>query len=217
MPGADTVEKLIESMTPAVRGRLCAMEAFIREFARMLAYNFSQFYTTNMRLMVMGEDGITPQDMENFDPGTFIPDYVHPGDYDKQGSVTPAAIARGPMPRMNRAKAFMEQFTFHVAPGSLLASSEIERKLLYLQLASRGLIDNQTLLEVLGIPNIPQIMERKLEEQSQAALIQTGAGAAAANGAISPGPQMPGRKPSWESMPKMEIKDGGARSTVSTS
>jgi len=210
LPGADTIEKLTESMSPSVRGRSRSMEAFIREFAKMLAYNFAQFDTTPMRLAMFGPDGITPEDMETYDPGTFIPDFVHPGDYNSRGMLTAEAMARGPLPRMDRAKAFMEQFTFHVAPGSLLASSEIERKLMYLQLASRGMVDKQTLLEVLGIPNVPQILSRLQEEQAQMAMMQAGAQGMAEG-------QMQGRPPSWQATPKMAVKDGGARSTIKTS
>lgn len=210
LPGADTLDKIVEGMSPSVRGRSRALEAFVREFARMLAYNFAQFYTVNMRIMIMGADGVTPADMESFDPGTFIPDYVHPDDFGKTGFPTPEALARGPLQRMDRAKHFMEQFTYHVAPSSLLASSQIDKKLLYLQLGSRGLIDRQTLLEELGIPNVPQIIERLAEEQAQMAMIQAGASASATGG-------MEGRPPSWNAMPHLERKDGGTRSTIATS
>ena len=217
LPGADTLEKLAESMTPSVRGWSRSMEAFVREFAKMLAFNFSQFDTMPMRLAMFGPDGITPEDMELYDPGTFIPDYVHPGDYDASGSITPKAMARGPLPRMDRAKQFMEQFAFYVAPNSLLSSSEIERKLLYLQLASRGLMDRQTLLETLGVPNVPQILQRLQEEQAQQMMMQAGA-AAMAGGPGGPGGGAPeGRPPSWNAMPKLQQKNGGTRSTITTS
>jgi hypothetical protein len=111
---------------------------------------------------------------------------------------------------MDRAKQFMAQFSYHVAPGSLLASSEIERKLMYLQLASRGLIDKQTLLETIGIPNVPKILERLQEEMAQQAMMQAGAGGMMAGG-------MTGRPPSWEKTPSLQVKDGGTRSTVKTS
>jgi hypothetical protein len=210
LPGADTIEKLTESMSPSVRGRSRSMEAFIREFAKMLAFNFAQFDTTPMRVQMFGAAAITAEDMESYTPGSWIPSYTSPGDYNSKGMLTAEAIARGPLPEMDRAKTFMDQFTFHVAPGSLLASSEIERKLLYLQLASRGMMDKQTLLDVLGVPNVPQILERLQEEQAQMALMQAGAAGAASGG-------MEGRPPSWNAMPKMQQKDGQSRSTITTS
>lgn len=208
MPGADTIEKITESMTPSVRGRSRTMEAFIREFARMLAYNFAQFYNQKKRFMVMGPEGVTGEDVD-FDPGTYIPDYVHPEDLTIDGTPTSMAQNRGPRPMMERAKFFMEQFTFHVAPGSLLSSSEITDKLLYLQLARAGLIDRWTLLEKLGIPNVGKapngaetVTDRLIAEQLM------GMGMAATS---------TGRKATGQTMPKMEVKDGGTRSTVSES
>lgn len=198
LPGADTLEKLTESMSPSVRGRSRAMEAFVREFAEMLAYNFAQFWTMPMRLMALGPQGITPEDFDT-DPGSFIPQFVHAGDYERNGSLKREALDRGPLPRYDRAKEFMKQFTFHVAPGSLLASSEIERKLMYLQLSRAGLIDHWTLLEVLGIPNVGEppngantISDRLVAEQ----LIGLGMQASAA-----------GRKATGQTMPRMVTKE----------
>jgi len=58
-------------------------------------------------------------------------------------------------------------------PGSLLAASEIQRKLMYLQLSRAGLIDHWTLLDVLGVPNVGTppsgantITERLMEEMN---------------------------------------------------
>lgn len=214
LPGADTIEKLTESMSPSVRGRSRAMEAFIREFAKMLAFNFAQFDTTPMRVQMFGAAAVTAEDMESYTPGSWIPSYVSPGDYNSKGMLTAEATARGPLPEMDRAKIFMDQFTFHVAPGSLLASSEIERKLLYLQLASRGMVDKQTLLEVLAVPNIPQVLGRLKEEQAQMMMMQAGAQGLAEQQA---GGGMEGRPPSWNAMPKQAVKDGGTRPTITTS
>jgi hypothetical protein len=38
-------------MTPAIRFRSRILEAFTRELAMQLAYNFSQFYTLPMRVV----------------------------------------------------------------------------------------------------------------------------------------------------------------------
>ena len=63
-------------------------------------------------------------------------------------------MLRGPRPRYNRAKAFLQQFTYNIAPSSLLASSEIQQKMMYVMLGRAGLIDPITLLEKVDIPNI---------------------------------------------------------------
>ncbi len=153
LPAADTIEKITESMTPANRLRSRYMEAFIREFAVMTASNFFQFYTLPMRLAILGPNAVIADDYD-FDPGTLVPDYVHDEDFGGAGEVTLEALSRGPRPRVDRATHFLRYFTFHIAPASLLASSEIERKLLYLSLSRAGLIDHWTLLEVMGVDNV---------------------------------------------------------------
>ena len=151
MPSAETMEKLIESMTASVRAQSRVIEAFMREFAMMMAFNFAQFYTLPKRLTILGPSGVTPEDFD-YDPGSLIPDFVHSKDYDERGMLSRDALERGPMPRYDRAVEWMRQFTFHIAPGSLLAASEIEQKLLYMNLFRMGVIDMFTLAEILGIP-----------------------------------------------------------------
>jgi len=72
MPSADTVDKIISSMSPAVRSRSRVLECFVSEVATIMAYNFAQFYTLPMRLMILGPSGATREDFD-FDPGSMIP------------------------------------------------------------------------------------------------------------------------------------------------
>lgn len=198
VPSSDSIEQIMESMSPSVRLRSRVIESFMREFATMMAYNISQFMTLAQRMTVMGADGATPEDFD-YDPSSLIPAFVHADDFGSQGEPTIAALARGPLPRYDRAREFLKQFTFQIAPGSLLAASEIQRKLMYLQLSRAGLIDHWTLLEVLGIPNVGEppssavtITDRLVAEQ------QMGLGMA-----ISP----TGRKASGQEMPRMVTKE----------
>jgi hypothetical protein len=198
LPAADTIEKITETMTPANRLRSRYMEAFIREFAVMTASNFFQFYTTPMRLAILGPNAIVAEDFD-FDPGSLVPDYVADTDFGDAGTVTQMALNRGPLARVDRATHFLRYFTFHIAPASLLASSEIERKLLYLSLARAGLIDHWTLLETLGVDNVgePPQGARTITERLQAEQ-QEGLGMN-----ISP----TGRKASGQTMPRMVTKE----------
>ena len=198
LPAADTIEKITETMTPANRLRSRYMEAFIREFAVMTASNFFQFYTTPMRLAILGPNAIVAEDFD-FDPGSLVPDYVADEDFGDAGSVSQAALNRGPLPRVDRARHFLRYFTFHIAPASLLASSEIERKLLYLSLARAGLIDHWTLLDTLGVDNVgepPQgartITERLMAEQESGLGMNISA---------------TGRKASGQSMPRLRSEE----------
>ena len=94
---------------------------------------------------------MTPEDFD-YDPGSLVPDFVHSKDFNEHGMPTEDALERGPLPRYERAAEWMRQFTFHVAPGSLLAASEIEQKLLYMNLFRMGVIDMFTMAEILGLP-----------------------------------------------------------------
>lgn len=153
IPTSETVEKMLESMSPAVRMRSREQEAYLREVATMVLSNFFQFYTTAQRVAVLGPSGATFEDFD-YDPGTLIPDFIHGDDYDANGLPTEAAKMRGPRPRYERAREFLRMFTYHVAPGSLLAASEITRKLLYVQMARAGWMDIWSLGEILNIPNM---------------------------------------------------------------
>jgi hypothetical protein len=154
IPSTETVEKILETMSPSIRIRSMVMESFISEFAMIVLNNFFQFYTAPMRLAVLGPSGLTWEDFD-YDPGTLIPDAQtlwpnrHPEDPEKT--------------RAERAQEFTRQFAYDVAPGSLLASAGVTEKLMYMQLAKAGVLDNITLLEKLGVPNImPPTMEEEI-------------------------------------------------------
>jgi hypothetical protein len=145
IPSTETVEKILETMSPSIRLRSQVMEAFISEYAMIVLNNFFQFYTAPMRLSVLGPSGLTFED-EDFDPGTLIPDTL--ALWPNRDPLQPEAT------RAERAQEFSRLFAYDVAPGSLLASAGVTEKLLYMQLAKAGILDSITLLEKLGIPNI---------------------------------------------------------------
>lgn len=189
LPQADTIEKMMESMTASVRLRSRVIESFMREFATMLMYNFAQFYTVATRLAIAGADGVTVEDYD-WDPGTLIP-------------------WNPEIPRMDAARDFLRQFTYHIAPGSLLSASAMEKKLMYLQLWRGGALDTRTLLETLDVPRIDQIMSRLAEQQQAMAQMAAGPNASPAGG-------IAGRKATAQVPPHFEVKSGG-RSTVAES
>jgi hypothetical protein len=153
LPSVDSIEAIVHQMTPALRFRSRIMEAFTRELAMQLAYNFTQFYTLPMRVIELGPGGTTQDDFD-FDPGSLLPDYVHDKDFTAQGEIDPAALLRGPLPRWQRAQEFLRRFVFKISPGSWLNSAQAEQKMIYLQLTRAGWMDIFTLWEILGIPNI---------------------------------------------------------------
>lgn len=197
LPSSETIERMIESMSPAVRLRSRVMEAFMREVAMITLMNFFQFYTQAQRIAVLGPRGLTFEDFD-FDPGSLIPDMLAQLGGDEFGN---------PLPRYERAREFIRHFTYQIAPGSLLAASEVTDKLMYLQLSRMGYVDVLTLLEKLGVNNIAPanikdqagstIMERLMWQQ------QVGLGMAAGPA----GAQTQGRKATAQAMPRMTIKE----------
>lgn len=153
LPSNSTVESILNAMTPALRYRSRILEDFQRDMAMQFAYNASEFYSLSFRVATLGPGGITADDFD-FDPGTLLPDHVHTSDYNSEGLITPEALQRGPLPRYERAREFLRQFIFKISPGSLLNSAQMERTLIYFQLARAGVIDPITLMEQLNIPNI---------------------------------------------------------------
>lgn len=197
IPSSETIERMIESWSPAIRLRSRVMEAFLREVAMITLMNFFQFYTQAQRIAVLGPNGQTFEDFD-FDPGTMIPDMMAMGLMTDDGN---------PLPRYERAREFIRSFTYQIAPGSLLAASEVTDKLMYLQLSRMGFVDPITLLQKLGVSNIaPQstldaagetIMERL--QWAQQSGIQMAVGPAGASAA--------GRKATAQSMPRQVVKE----------
>lgn len=197
IPSSETIERMIESWSPAIRLRSRVMEAFLREVAMITLSNFFQFYTQAQRIAVLGPRGQTFEDFD-FDPGTLIPDMLSMGLMDDVGN---------PLPRYERAREFIRYFTYQIAPGSLLAASEVTDKLMYLQLSRMGFCDILTLLEKLGVSNIAPatmldkagttIMERLQWQQQMGIGMAVGpAGASAA-----------GRKATAQAMPRTVTKE----------
>ena len=153
IPSTETIDKMLEAMTPLVRARSQSLETFIREFAMMFASMVMQFYTLELRLRIGGAEMVTPEDW-NYRPGDLVPDFIDDADYDERGNVSSEARERGPSPDYIRNREFIRFFSFIVAPGTLLDAATITKKLLYLQLARMGLVDHWTLLEILQVPNV---------------------------------------------------------------
>lgn len=189
LPETETVEKIMESMTPAIRLRSRVLEAAIRELAYMMLSNFVQFYDVKRRFATLGPAGLTQEDFD-FDPGTLIPDFSEEDSLDAA-----IVLAKSPAPKIQRMKTFLRNYAFQVAPSSLLNASEVTRKLLYLQLFRAGVLDPWTLLEVLGVPNVgmppgnPKTITERLQVAQTMGFV----------GAVSPA----GRKASGQEAPQM--------------
>jgi hypothetical protein len=203
VPGGDAIEKLMEMAGPIVRGMSRSMERSLRGLGQQVGPMFFQFYDTQRRIWVMGQDGITEQDFD-FDPGSIIP-------ANEQGFV---------QTRMERARTHMHNFNFRITPGSLHQLNQTSRKLLYLQLMRSGYpIDPETVSTALDIPNWGHLQGNTVLEKwgqwkdLEATIADQMAQAAQGAGQGKGG----GRKPSGQNLPQVKSKDGGSRTTVSES
>lgn len=201
LPSNSTVESIINGLTPTNRRRSRLMEAFQRQVAMQLAFNFTQFYTLPMRLSILGPDGITQDDFD-FDPGTIIPDFMD-SDYNEQGEISAEAFARGPLPRYDRTREWMRQLVFKITPGSLLNSAQLDITLMYFQLFRAGVIDPITLMEKMNIPNIgvekiPPQVRTILERLAWCQMV-----------GLVPNISAAGRKASGQEPPEIKVSESG--------
>lgn len=232
VPGEDTIEKMQEALSPVLRFKGRLLEYFLREVGEMIKANFFQFYNLPRRIAILGEAGTSFNDFD-FDPGTMIPalsssDPGYTPELDKSKS------------RSARAQWYHKNFTFSITPNSLLAISQISRKLMYLQLRQLQLVDRWTLYEVLEVPNggsppegSEDITNRMMEEQQMMAQQQMQVAAMmmppGGMGVPPPPGQDPnagggggneGRPPTYQKSPTMLQKsdqNGVPRQTISSS
>lgn len=145
IPQSDSLDKLIGAGSSIIIDLARNMEASIRELGEMWKAMAFQYNTTAMRLRLLGEDGITPEDFD-FDPGNMIPSHL-PGE-------DPSKPSRAS--KMERARAHIDSFQFNVVPNSLTQISAITKKMMALQLWRDPTFpkDPWSFAEDLDIPNM---------------------------------------------------------------
>jgi hypothetical protein len=205
-PAADSIERMMEALTPILRLRGRLLEAFLREVGEMVKSCFFQFYTMPRRIAILGEAGLDMQDFD-FDPGTLVPSLSSQDEgYDPAYDVNKTT-------RAERAKRHQKNFTFQITPNSLLAVSQLSRKLLYLQLWRGGLMDPWTLFEILEIPNggappsgATTITDRLMEAQLLGLTGQVSPAGRKATGQESPSQSV---KPDQNGLPRVAMSESG--------
>lgn len=148
IPGAETIQKYWEALTPELRQEGRMVEAFLRDVAEQLKVLRFQYESNARRVTILGDAGLTLQDFD-FDPDVMVP-ALKPDDpgYQKEFDYRLA--------RDVRAKTFHKAIVFTIAPNSVLSMNATEQKLIRLQLARAGMYDFWSLLESLEIPNVGQ-------------------------------------------------------------
>lgn len=148
VPGAETIQKYWEALTPELRQEGRMIEAFLRDVAEQLKVLRFQYESNERRVTILGDAGLALADFD-FDPKNLVPS-MSPGDpgYQKEFDAS--------LPRDQRAQAFHKTIVFTIAPNSVLSMNATEQKLIRLQLARAGQYDFWSLLESLEIPNVGQ-------------------------------------------------------------
>jgi len=146
MPGAETIQKYYEALTPGLRLEARMIEIFLRDVAEMVKCNIFQYKSTAQRMLILGDAGKTLSDFD-YDPGTLVPsmdadDPRYLADLDRTKT------------RDDRAQYFHKLFTFYVSPNSILGMHAQDKKLEAIQLSRQGYMDFWTLMETLDIPNV---------------------------------------------------------------
>jgi hypothetical protein len=254
IPGADTLEKLMEMAGPIVRDNVRALEGPLQELGEMRKSLYFQFYTKQRMLSVTGPDGVVID--KYYGPEMLMP---WQSMQEQDGKMVPTESAAERQQRFAAmtteqrntvTRGYLDDFRYHVTESGINEINRMSQKLLFLQLQKAGFpISPWTLAKICQIPNFgpPPMgtnteMERWIAwqrmqidlELDKAQQIQEGAmerglggpGDAAAGGGEGGegGPAGPaagggqgGRPPSFTGPPKMVSKDGGSRTTVTTS
>lgn len=225
----DDMEKILESNGPIIEDISRSMEPPMRDLGVMVKYNILQYYNTARVMQYVGPDGVTPT-VFDYNPASLVPSHMIGEDPSQASASSP----------IDRARNFADNLRFFILPNSLHELTQMTQKLGYIQLKKAGVkIDSQTIAEAWSIPSYGSfdgntVLERWKAEQEVdlqfAARLKMEAGelmppppGAPAPGEPPPGGVGPG-KPNPEGRPpvlngplRIQNKDGGTRSTITTS
>jgi len=214
IPSEGTIEKILEMAGPLAQDMTRNMERGMRDLGEFRRYLNLQFRPVQRRLQILGPAGAVEEDFD-WDPGTLVPSHLEDED-PEQG---PSRLSL-----VERARRHAANFAYYVVPNSMARMQQMSQKLLLLQLEKAGLpMDPWTKADLYEIDNFgppPEgannIIERWVAWQRLLAELQGAAAQAQAPaGAAEPAPR--GRPPSFQRPPRMRQKDGGTRTTVTTS
>jgi hypothetical protein len=220
IPSEGTIEKILEMAGPLAQDMTRNMERGMRDLGEFRRYLNLQFRSVKRSLQILGKAGV-PEDVFDWDPATMVPSHVEGED-----------PAKGPsqFSQVERARRHAANFEYYVVPNSMGRLQQMSQKLLLLQLEKAGFpLDPWSKADLYEIDNFgppPEgannIIERWIAWQHILAELQAeGAQAqeAAAQGMGPTGaPPAPRGRPNVNRRaPRLAQKDGGTRSTITTS
>lgn len=217
MMSGDSLEKAVELAGPIVTDMSRNMERSMRDLGEMWKAMAMQYYDVRRRVQVLGKDGITEEDFD-YDPENMIPSHL-PDEFArlKQNRMSKDAPSRANI--VQRAKAYVNACYFHITPNSLHQITQITRKLLMLQLWKAGFpVDPWSVADALDLDNFgtPDKVAQLLGAAGRAPTDKIGRWIMWKElmAKLAPQQGQAGRKPSGQTPPAIQEKDGGARSTV---
>lgn len=215
IPSGDTLEKMMELAGPLAIDTARSMEDVVGQLGRMNLALFFQFYSLKRRIQIVGKDGTVEQDYD-YDPGNMIPSHAAGEDPDKPSDQS----------MVQRAREHVSNFYYWINPKSQHQQTQWSRKLLMLQLVKLGFdkfpIDPWTIAKALEIEDEfgpPPDGTHTIMQRAQAwrHILREYAAEDQKMMAAASGGQGPGRPNSGHAPPQLKSKDGGTRTTMTTS
>lgn len=142
VPGGDSVQAFADAAGAIYRLDSRHIEPFMRMAGTMFVSNIFQYWTRDQRMWMLGKDGITWEDFD-YDAGSMVPWSAVKEDHYKK-------------------------FPVRIAAGSMHSGKKDRDKQIAITLFKMNAIDRETLLETLGAPNIPRILQRLAAQEQNA-------------------------------------------------
>ncbi len=206
LPSGDAMEKLLEMAGPLVQDMVRSVTMPLFELGQQRLALYLQFYTATR--IISSTDDLT--DQQSPSDWVFVPDAL--ATYKDDDTVDA---------RTMKSKALVSSFEYRVSQSGISEINRMTTKLFYLQLMKiPGFpMDWWTFANAAQLPqfapepeNTNNMLTRWVAQQRMQLELQQEFQGAAGGGA-----KPPGRPPSNKKAPHLEIKDGGTRSTASTS
>jgi hypothetical protein len=231
IPSGDAQEKLLQMIGPLMEARTRKIERSVSQLGKMWLSLAFQFINSTRREQILGQAGTTDEDVD-WEPGDMIPSHVK-GENPEQ----PSRYSK-----LERLRWHVQNFHTRVIPYSITGMASMQKKLLEVQTTKiPGMpFDPWTFGERMDIdmgPVLPDpetgevpttrvqrfIVWQKLLAGLEVMKMAEAQKVAKEQG-VDPSAMAPhgkgkssGRPPSFGAPPRIEGKDGGARSTVATS
>jgi hypothetical protein len=228
IPGADTLEKLMEMAGPIAQDMVRALERPLTQLGEWRKSYYFQFYTRQRMITVTGPDGLVNEKVDI----EYLPTHLLPMQQRDEVNTVPIL------------KKSIDDFKYVVSESGINEIHRMTTKLFYIQLMKAGFpISWWTFAKIAQIPNFgppPEgtntemerwIAQKRIETELQIEQAQEVAGSGLlgpdgqpvssgggpGGGGAGGGGGEPGRPASFNKAPHIEQKDGGTRSTIATS